>query len=111
MPPPEPRSNDRLPLPFLLRVIFSCNTSCLASVLFAVSISFWRMFIAAIILWLFSLVKPQGNINVKINVNVNAVVVLFFWGFSIAIFGLWAIYGQCLWIVGCCFGFLAVGFG
>ncbi|MAV93936.1 MAG: hypothetical protein CMG01_07285 [Candidatus Marinimicrobia bacterium] len=35
----------------------------------AVSISFWRMFIAAIILWLFSLIKPQGNMNVKINVN------------------------------------------
>ena len=27
----------------------------------AVSISFWRMFIAAIILWLFSVLKPQGK--------------------------------------------------
>tara|TARA_Y100000389_G_scaffold52871_2_gene48753 strand:- start:3649 stop:4509 length:861 start_codon:yes stop_codon:yes gene_type:complete len=35
----------------------------------AVSISFWRMFIAAIILWLFSLIKPQGKMKVNININ------------------------------------------
>ena len=35
----------------------------------AVSISFWRMFIAAIILWLFSVLKPQGKMKVKININ------------------------------------------
>ncbi|MAZ60643.1 MAG: hypothetical protein CMG50_00505 [Candidatus Marinimicrobia bacterium] len=35
----------------------------------AVSISFWRMFIAAIILWLFSLIKPQGKMKVSININ------------------------------------------
>lgn len=35
----------------------------------SVSISFWRMFIAAIILWSFSLFKPQGKMNIKININ------------------------------------------
>jgi len=35
----------------------------------AVSISFWRMFIAAIVLWLFSLIKPQGKIKSSININ------------------------------------------
>ena len=35
----------------------------------AVSISFWRMFIAAIVLWLFSLIKPQGKMKVSININ------------------------------------------
>ena len=35
----------------------------------AVSISFWRMFIAAIILWGFSIIKPQGKMKDKINTN------------------------------------------
>tara|TARA_B110000014_G_scaffold178071_1_gene127674 strand:- start:271 stop:1134 length:864 start_codon:yes stop_codon:yes gene_type:complete len=35
----------------------------------AISISFWRMFIAAIFLWIFSAVKPQGKIKVKSNIN------------------------------------------
>ena len=35
----------------------------------AVSISFWRMFIAAIVLWLFSLIKPQGKMKSSININ------------------------------------------
>lgn len=35
----------------------------------AVSISFWRMFIAAIVLWSFSLIKPQGKMKVSININ------------------------------------------
>lgn len=35
----------------------------------AVSISFWRMFIAALVLWLFSLIKPQGKMKVSININ------------------------------------------
>jgi len=35
----------------------------------AVSISFWRMFIATIILWVFSMIKPQGKMKVKININ------------------------------------------
>jgi len=33
----------------------------------AVSISFWRMFIAAIILWTFSAIKPQGRMKLKKN--------------------------------------------
>ena len=35
----------------------------------AVSISFWRMFIAATILWSFSIFKPQGHMVEKININ------------------------------------------
>ena len=35
----------------------------------AVSISFWRMFIAAIALWLFSAIKPQGKMKIKNNIN------------------------------------------
>ena len=35
----------------------------------AVSISFWRMFIAAIVLWSSSLIKPQGKMKVSININ------------------------------------------
>ena len=35
----------------------------------AVSISFWRMFLATIILWVFSMFKPQGKMKVKININ------------------------------------------
>ena len=33
----------------------------------AVSISFWRIFIASLILWIFSMLKPQGQIKVKDN--------------------------------------------
>ena len=35
----------------------------------AISISFWRMFIASMALWLFSAIKPQGKIIVKSNFN------------------------------------------
>ena len=35
----------------------------------AISISFWRMFIAAIILWIFSFIKPQGKMKVSANIN------------------------------------------
>ena len=35
----------------------------------AISISFWRMFIAAIALWIFSFIKPQGKM--KLNANIN----------------------------------------
>ena len=33
----------------------------------SISISFWRMFFASIMLWLFSLIKPQGGIKLKKN--------------------------------------------
>ena len=35
----------------------------------AISISFWRMFLASFILWIFSLVKPQGKIKISKNRN------------------------------------------
>lgn len=35
----------------------------------AISISFWRMFIASIILWVFSSIKPQGRMKVQSNYN------------------------------------------
>ena len=35
----------------------------------AISISFWRMFIASIVLWLFSTIKPQGKMKIKNNLN------------------------------------------
>ena len=35
----------------------------------AISISFWRMFLASFILWIFSLFKPQGKIKISKNRN------------------------------------------
>jgi len=35
----------------------------------AISISFWRMFFASIILWFLSLVKPQGKIKSRVNLK------------------------------------------
>ena len=35
----------------------------------AVSISFWRMLIASIILWMFSSIKPQGKMKISSNYN------------------------------------------
>ena len=35
----------------------------------AISISFWRMFIAALFLWAFSSIKKQGRMKVKSNIN------------------------------------------
>ena len=35
----------------------------------AISISFWRMFLASFILWIYSLVKPQGKIKISKNRN------------------------------------------
>jgi len=57
----------------LILALFSVSTSPIIGRALvgvnAVSISFWRMFIAAIILWLFSVLKPQGKMKVKININ------------------------------------------
>ena len=51
----------------------------------AISISFWRMFLASFILWIFSLVKPQGKIKISKNRNkiIYAGVLL---GFHFALF-------------------------
>ena len=35
----------------------------------AISISFWRMFFASLILWFFSMLKPQGKMNLNTNLN------------------------------------------
>jgi len=35
----------------------------------AISISFWRMIIASIVLWFFCIIKPQGKMKVKSNLN------------------------------------------
>ena len=35
----------------------------------AISISFWRMFFASLILWLFSMLKPQGKMNLSTSLN------------------------------------------
>tara|TARA_Y100000814_G_scaffold280184_1_gene243394 strand:- start:3155 stop:4012 length:858 start_codon:yes stop_codon:yes gene_type:complete len=51
----------------------------------AISISFWRMFLASFILWIYSLVKPQGKIKISKNRNkiIYAGVLL---GFHFALF-------------------------
>ena len=55
----------------LILALFSVSTSPIVGRALvgvgAVSISFWRMFIAAIVLWLFSIVKPQGKMIIKEN--------------------------------------------
>ena len=55
----------------LILALFSVSTSSIVGRALvgvgAVSISFWRMFIAAIVLWLFSIVKPQGKMIIKEN--------------------------------------------
>ena len=57
----------------LILALFSISTSPIVGRALvgvgAVSISFWRMFIAAIALWLFSIIKPQGNMIIKENFN------------------------------------------
>ena len=35
----------------------------------AISISFWRMLIASMVLWIFSSIKPQGKMNISSNYN------------------------------------------
>ena len=35
----------------------------------AISISFWRMLFASIVLWFFSVIKPQGKMKIKENRN------------------------------------------
>ena len=57
----------------LILALFSVSTSPIVGRALvgvgAVSISFWRMFIAAIALWLFSIVKPQGKMIIKENLK------------------------------------------
>ena len=57
----------------LILALFSVSTSPIVGRALvgvgAVSISFWRMFIAAIALWLFSIIKPQGKMIIKENFN------------------------------------------
>ncbi len=35
----------------------------------AIAISFWRMLFASILLWLYSMIKPQGHISIKTNLR------------------------------------------
>ena len=51
----------------------------------AVSISFWRMFIAAIILWSFSIFKPQGHMMKK-SISIEQYVLVFYLGFTLHYF-------------------------
>jgi len=57
----------------LVLALFSVSTSpIIAKALTdvsAISISFWRMFFASIILWIYSFFKPQGKIKVDVNRN------------------------------------------
>ena len=57
----------------LVLALFSVSTSPIVGRALtgvgAVSISFWRMFIAAIALWLFSVFKRQGKMKIKKNIN------------------------------------------
>ena len=57
----------------LILALFSVSTSPIVGRALtgvgAVSISFWRMFIAAIFLWLFSVFKNQGKMKIKKNLN------------------------------------------
>jgi len=57
----------------LILALFSVSTSPIVGRALtgvgAVSISFWRMFIAAIALWLFSVFKRQGKMKIKKNIN------------------------------------------
>ena len=57
----------------LILALFSVSTSPIIGRALtgvgAVSISFWRMFIAAFLLWLFSAIKPQGGMKFKANLS------------------------------------------
>jgi len=57
----------------LILALFSVSTSPIIGRALtgvgAVSISFWRMFLASMILWIFSMIKPQGNISSSVNLK------------------------------------------
>ena len=57
----------------LVLALFSVSTSPIIakalSGVSAISISFWRMFFASMILWIYSFLKPQGKIKVGVNRN------------------------------------------
>ena len=57
----------------LILALFSVSTSPIIGRALenvgAISISFWRMILASIILWMFSFLKPQGKINILKNRN------------------------------------------
>ena len=57
----------------LVLALFSVSTSPIIAKALggvsAISISFWRMFFASIILWIFSYFRPQGKIKVDKNKN------------------------------------------
>ena len=61
----------------LILALFSVSTSPIIGRALtgvgAVSISFWRMFIAAIVLWLFSAIKPQKKMHSKNNLLLNII--------------------------------------
>tara|TARA_Y100000590_G_scaffold457352_1_gene609801 strand:+ start:787 stop:1650 length:864 start_codon:yes stop_codon:yes gene_type:complete len=57
----------------LILALFSVSTSPIIGRALtgvgAVSISFWRMFLASMILWIFSMIKPQGAISSSVNLK------------------------------------------
>ena len=57
----------------LILALFSVSTSPIIGRALenvgAISISFWRMFFASVILWIYSFFKPQGSIKIKQNKN------------------------------------------
>ncbi len=57
----------------LILALFSVSTSPIIGRALtgvgAVSISFWRMFLASMILWIFSMIKPQGTISSSVNLK------------------------------------------
>ena len=56
----------------LLLALLSVSTSPIVGKMLegvsAISISFWRMFFAAFVLWIFSIFRPQGKMKIKNNI-------------------------------------------
>ena len=62
--------NTKITLLLILALISVSTSPIIAKALTgvgAISISFWRMFFASIALWLFSMIKPQGEMKVSAN--------------------------------------------
>ena len=61
----------------LILALFSVSTSPIVGRALtgvgAISISFWRMFIAALFLWAFSSIKKQGKMKVKSNIIISSI--------------------------------------
>ena len=51
----------------------------------AIAISFWRMFFASIILWVYSMIKTQGKMTIKTNIK-NTILAGILLGIHFALF-------------------------